>query len=41
MTQNTQIAIIGTGFSGLGMAIKLKEAGFGDFLSNLFSFSGQ
>lgn len=32
MTQNTQIAIIGTGFSGLGMAIKLKEAGYNDFV---------
>ena len=27
MTQNTQIAIIGTGFSGLGMAIKLRDPG--------------
>ncbi|MFU8825612.1 NAD(P)-binding protein, partial [Yoonia sp.] len=26
------IAIIGTGFSGLGMAIKLKEAGFNNFV---------
>lgn len=32
MTQTAQIAIIGTGFSGLGMAIKLKEAGFHDFV---------
>ncbi len=32
MEQNTQIAIIGTGFSGLGMAIKLKEAGYNDFV---------
>ncbi|WP_166256599.1 flavin-containing monooxygenase [Marinobacter salicampi] len=28
----TPIAIIGTGFSGLGMGIKLKEAGFTDFV---------
>jgi cation diffusion facilitator CzcD-associated flavoprotein CzcO len=27
-----EIAIIGTGFSGLGMAIKLKQAGFEDFV---------
>ncbi|MDY6816681.1 MAG: NAD(P)/FAD-dependent oxidoreductase [Pseudomonadota bacterium] len=32
MKRNPQIAIIGTGFSGLGMAIKLKEAGFHDFV---------
>src|SRR5690554_3581845 len=32
MTQTAQIAIVGTGFSGLGMAIKLKEAGFHDFV---------
>lgn len=32
MTQTTRIAIIGTGFSGLGMAIKLKEAGYHDFV---------
>ncbi|MGH8529834.1 MAG: flavin-containing monooxygenase [Nevskiales bacterium] len=29
---NTQIAIIGTGFSGLGMAIQLKKAGIHDFV---------
>ncbi len=28
---NQHIAIIGTGFSGLGMAIRLKQAGFHDF----------
>ena len=27
-----RIAIIGTGFSGLGMAIRLKQAGIDDFL---------
>ncbi len=32
MTQTAQIAIIGTGFSGLGMGIKLKEAGYNDFV---------
>ncbi|WP_303289825.1 NAD(P)/FAD-dependent oxidoreductase [Marinobacter sp. SS5-14b] len=32
MTHTAQIAIIGTGFSGLGMGIKLKEAGFHDFV---------
>ena len=32
MKQTAKIAIIGTGFSGLGMAIKLKEAGFDDFV---------
>ena len=32
MTNTTKIAIIGTGFSGLGMAIKLKEAGYDDFV---------
>ena len=32
MTDTTQIVIIGTGFSGLGMGIKLKEAGFHDFV---------
>ena len=26
------VAIIGSGFSGLGMAIRLKQAGFGDFV---------
>lgn len=29
---DTTVAIIGTGFSGLGMAIKLKEAGIDDFV---------
>lgn len=29
---HTQIAIIGTGFAGLGMGIRLKERGTGDFL---------
>ncbi|MBW0147977.1 flavin-containing monooxygenase [Marinobacter arenosus] len=32
MSQTTKIAIIGTGFSGLGMGIKLKEAGYNDFV---------
>ncbi|MEC7815920.1 MAG: NAD(P)/FAD-dependent oxidoreductase [Pseudomonadota bacterium] len=32
MTRTRHLAIIGTGFSGLGMAIKLKEAGFHDFV---------
>ncbi|OZB17287.1 MAG: 4-hydroxyacetophenone monooxygenase [Marinobacter sp. 34-60-7] len=32
MTRTRHIAIIGTGFSGLGMAIKLKEADFHDFV---------
>ena len=32
MTQDKQIAIIGTGFSGLGMGIKLKEAGYDNFV---------
>lgn len=32
MSHNTKIAIIGTGFSGLGMGIKLKEAGYHDFV---------
>lgn len=32
MSNNTPIAIIGTGFAGLGMAIKLKEAGYDDFV---------
>ncbi|MGQ7273275.1 flavin-containing monooxygenase [Marinobacter sp. V034] len=32
MSKTTPIAIIGTGFAGLGMAIKLKEAGFEDFV---------
>ena len=32
MSKHTKIAIIGTGFSGLGMGIKLKEAGYHDFV---------
>lgn len=32
MTDKTPIAIIGTGFAGLGMGIKLKEAGYEDFV---------
>src|ERR671930_472180 len=28
----TSVVIVGTGFSGLGMAIKLKEAGIDDFV---------
>lgn len=32
MMKQTPIAIIGTGFAGLGMAIKLKETGFNDFV---------
>jgi len=32
MKKSPSIAIIGTGFSGLGMAIKLKEAGFNNFV---------
>ncbi len=32
MSERHEIAIIGTGFSGLGMAIKLKQAGFEDFV---------
>jgi cation diffusion facilitator CzcD-associated flavoprotein CzcO len=28
----TQVAIVGTGFSGLGMAIRLKQAGVEDFV---------
>jgi len=31
MNAHTRIAIVGSGFSGLGMAIKLKEAGIEDF----------
>ncbi len=31
-TADTPIAIIGTGFAGLGMAIQLKQAGFNDFV---------
>jgi cation diffusion facilitator CzcD-associated flavoprotein CzcO len=32
MTNAVKVAIVGTGFSGLGMAIKLKEAGIDDFV---------
>ncbi len=32
MKPSVRIAIIGTGFSGLGMGIKLKEAGYEDFV---------
>ena len=32
MTHDTDVAIIGSGFSGLGMAIRLKQAGLNDFL---------
>src|SRR5918999_2747659 len=32
MTHDHDIAIIGTGFSGLGMAIRLKQAGMHDFV---------
>ena len=31
-TRHCKVAIIGTGFSGLGMAIRLKQAGEHDFL---------
>ncbi|GAA2790069.1 NAD(P)/FAD-dependent oxidoreductase [Saccharopolyspora taberi] len=31
-THTTSVVIVGTGFSGLGMAIKLKEAGIHDFI---------
>src|SRR5688500_5073642 len=31
MQNDCQIAIIGSGFSGLGMAIRLKQAGIDDF----------
>lgn len=30
--ERTRVAIIGTGFSGLAMAIQLEKAGKGDFL---------
>ena len=30
--QDTSVVIIGTGFSGLGMAIQLKQAGRHDFV---------
>ena len=32
MSQATQVLIIGTGFAGIGMGIRLKQAGFHDFL---------
>lgn len=32
MTQRVRVAIIGSGFSGLGVAIKLREAGIDDFV---------
>ena len=32
MTQHTRIAIVGTGFAGLGMAIRLKQEGEHDFV---------
>jgi len=32
MTRQTKIAIIGSGFSGIGMGIALKKAGFDDFV---------
>src|ERR671916_393544 len=32
MTHDTDVAIIGSGFSGLGMAIRLKQAGLNDFV---------
>lgn len=32
MKPSVRVAIIGTGFSGLGMGIKLKEAGYDDFV---------
>ncbi len=32
MTHETDVAIIGSGFSGLGMAIRLKQAGMDDFV---------
>ena len=32
MTSNYRVAIIGSGFSGLGMAVKLKQAGIDDFV---------
>jgi len=31
-TRNASILIIGTGFAGLGMAIRLKQAGIDDFI---------
>ena len=32
MTSDTDVAIIGSGFSGLGMAIRLRQAGVDDFV---------
>ena len=32
MTHETDVAIVGSGFSGLGMAIRLKQAGHSDFV---------
>lgn len=32
VTRHCKVAIIGTGFSGLGMAIRLKQAGEHDFM---------
>jgi len=32
MTHDTDVAIVGSGFSGLGMAIRLKQAGLNDFV---------
>jgi cation diffusion facilitator CzcD-associated flavoprotein CzcO len=32
MTHDTDVAIVGSGFSGLGMAIRLKQAGSSDFV---------
>ena len=32
MTEHHQVAIVGAGFSGLGMAIRLKQAGIDDFV---------
>ncbi|MGK3893849.1 NAD(P)-binding protein, partial [Enterococcus faecium] len=31
-SQHSKIAIIGTGFSGLGMAVRLRQEGFTDFV---------
>ena len=33
MTTQSKIVIIGSGFSGIGMAIALRKAGFRDFVS--------
>src|SRR3954464_8167435 len=32
MSKQFEVIVIGTGFSGLGMAIRLKQAGINDFL---------